>query len=389
MNFKFYTVFFILLFCTVTMESFPFAQNLPDSKNTSTEIQILKKFAASSIKKTLEKTNDLNEAATILGVETDELEQLCILLDIEAPFKQPEIEPVAIPQLNKLADDKYWPEVIVEYNSTYPYVIIVEKDTHTLMLFKYDNGKRQLIDTFECKTGKNHGDKKTSGDERTPEGIYFLTQKYSRKDLNKIVGKTNAYLYGEMAFVTDFPNAIDHLQGKGGSGIWLHGTDEPFDATSSNKTRGCVVTTNETIKVLDKYISVNKTPMIIVNSLDFIEKSTIENKKREVIQIIEGWRSSWEDKRVQDYIEYYSPSFESQGMTRARWKKDKEIKWARNNDINIKTDDYIFLEHNGSMVVYFNQHYSIKNTNYSTSGFKTLYLVSEDNSWKIVAEHFQ
>ncbi|MCE5250921.1 L,D-transpeptidase family protein [bacterium] len=328
-------------------------------------------------------------------METTELKQLCVALNIDIGEKKPQIEPVelpktpAIPVKDKFARDDLFPDAILSYSGSTPYLILVEKSSHTLFLLKYDKGKQTVVESFDCKTGRNNGDKKEHGDEKTPEGIYFLINKYSRKEIQRLVGKDNAYQYGEIAFVTNFPNAIDIQKGKNGSGIWLHGTDEPFEKTSSNDTRGCVVTTNESIVKLSKYIEPGKTPIIILDTVNFKSRDEMNKQSKTAMELIQDWKTAWENKKIDGYIKHYASSFSSQGMTRNQWKIDKQGKFERNNEYNIDLKDIIILAHNGNIVVQFVQNYSIKNTNFSTVGTKTLYLVPEQNTWKIVAEQFR
>jgi len=123
-----------------------------------------------------------------------------------------------------------------------------------------------------------------------------------------------------MAFVTNFPNSIDRLNGKSGEGIWVHGTDEPFNETSPYDTRGCVVIANDAIKTLRRHIILKRTPIIIVGKLNMIHKHDIETKYNEIIAIIEDWRSAWEEQRIDDYINYYSKKFRNRGKSLSQYK---------------------------------------------------------------------
>ncbi len=247
------------------------------------------------------------------------------------------------------------------------------------------DGERKLIDVFDCKTGKNRGDKIEEGDHKTPEGIYYFVEKYNRCKIVRMVGKTKAYEYGEMAFVTNFPNYIDKLNNKNGGGIWLHGTDEPFYETSSLDTRGCVVTTNETIKKINTYIQLRKTPVIIVEELNFFTKTDYESYKKETLGMIESWRSSWEEKRIDDYIKHYSEDFKDRGRSLSQYKNYKANQIFKNVKINhIKLDNITLLKYKDSMIAQFIQDYSASNM--KSKNIKTLYFVKGDNSWEIIAE---
>lgn len=361
----------------------------PDSDIDTT----IKQIASLYIKETLENSESLDEAVKKVGVDSERFMQLCMALDIQYDFPSTEpviespVEPVPLPVTDMMNLPSYEPSVIYKYAGISPNCIIVDKTSHKLYLVKYEDGIRSLIGTFDCKTGINSGDKRKEGDQRTPEGIFFFVNRYSRADLKKLVGEQNAYQYGDMAFVTDFPNPIDRFEGKNGSGIWLHGTDESFDETSPYDTRGCVVVKNESIEFLQNYITLNATPMIIVNELEITEKTDLENGRDSILGVIEGWRSSWESKDIDAYIRYYAAAFRSQGMNRTQWKERKQYLAGINGSVTIKLDDISIMQQNNGIIVQFVQDYRAANT--SGTGIKTLYLIpGEGSGWQIVDEVF-
>ena len=171
---------------------------------------------------------------------------------------------------------------------------------------------------------------------------------------------------------------------KNGSGIWLHGTDEPFFETSSLDTRGCVVTTNETIRELELYIQLNNTPVIIVESLTFVTSDEQNKRNTEIRTLLDSWRSAWKEERIDDYIGHYSPQFYSGGRNRSQLKEYKAA-IASYHDINhIVLDNIVALKHNNGMIVRFLQDYSA--TNLSSIETKTLYFLESGGNWEIVAE---
>ena len=137
------------------------------------------------------------------------------------------------------------------------YVILVEKDSQQLFLYAYEGTFRELY-RMNCSTGKVRGNKSVSGDMKTPEGVYFITKQIPKRDL--------APIYGTRAFPIDYPNSFDHTAGRGGNSIWLHGTNKPLKSRDSN---GCIALANSDIDKLAKYITVNKTPVIIVDKLRY------------------------------------------------------------------------------------------------------------------------
>ncbi len=116
------------------------------------------------------------------------------------------------------------------------YAILVEKHTQKLFLYDCSDGKIELIKSYACSTGENSGDKEKRGDKKTPEGIYFFNQVFEDDELSP--------RYGVRAFVLDYPNSFDSLKGKGGRGIWLHGTNKTL---TPNDSRGCIALNNQEI----------------------------------------------------------------------------------------------------------------------------------------------
>jgi len=132
--------------------------------------------------------------------------------------------------------------------------LMVEKQTQTLMLYE-QNSTLKLLKTFACATGENPGNKLQSGDSRTPEGIYFITEIYED---NKIT------VFGSRAFHLDYPNIFDTHAGRRGNGIFIHGTNKKLIPFSSN---GCITLDNRDLDQLAPYLTINQIPIIIVDSL--------------------------------------------------------------------------------------------------------------------------
>lgn len=377
--------FFLISFVFFTF--FLHASDLSGEESLN-ELELLKKISSSYIKETLKSSKNLEEAAKNIGITQDELKHICRTLSITIDFyDDEEIDPYTLLSVQKLFSGEYEPDVIIDYNGDSPYILLVEKNVHKIFLLKYESGKRTLVDIYDCKTGKNRGAKREEGDHKTPEGIFFLVRKYSRNDIRRIVGKAEAYQYGEMAFATDFPNHIDQMNGKNGSGIWLHGTDEPFSETSPMDTRGCVVTTNETIKTLSKYIDLQKTPLIIVNTIKFNTKEDHIAQRRKLLGVLKDWRSSWEEKRLDDYINHYSEKFRGNGRNRSQLKSYKTGIFKAFTINHIKLDNIILLKYEDGMIVKFVQDYSASNI--KAKNVKELYFVKENNSWGIIAERIR
>ncbi|MEI6092479.1 MAG: L,D-transpeptidase family protein [bacterium] len=142
-------------------------------------------------------------------------------------------------------------------------LILISKNEGLLRVMK--KGKDQYEKTYEffASYGQAKGKKLKEDDLKTPVGIYFATEIMTRGDLpdNK---------YGSAAIVLNYPNTIDTSLKRTGKGIWIHGTEDIERLSNKKSTLGCIILENEDLLKLinNNKISVNKTPIIIINKFD-------------------------------------------------------------------------------------------------------------------------
>jgi len=157
--------------------------------------------------------------------------------------------------------------------------IIVEKKNQRLILVEQLNGLKLTKKVFSA-TGENPGNKKLRGDERTPEGVYYITDFH--KD-NKIS------VFGNRAFHLDYPNVFDTLAGSLGDGIYIHGTNREL---TPNSTNGCITLRNSDLDELATYLTVNDIPIIILNTLTVPSLSKVteleknDNRVKEILKAL-------------------------------------------------------------------------------------------------------
>ncbi len=135
-------------------------------------------------------------------------------------------------------------------------VLLVVKSIPALYVIGDELGTH---DAYYVISGKAKGDKQRRGDLKTPEGTYFFVETIDGKELP---GR-----YGILAVVMDYPNPIDKLLKKTGSGIWLHGTDDPPRLKRPRESKGCVVGLDDDILRIINYIEIGRTPIIVVEEL--------------------------------------------------------------------------------------------------------------------------
>ncbi|MBN1114298.1 MAG: L,D-transpeptidase family protein, partial [Oligoflexia bacterium] len=136
-------------------------------------------------------------------------------------------------------------------------LVIVSKSKGQLRIIKNSKNNFLTVEEIFVSYGKKPGDKKLSGDKKTPAGAYFVTEIIPRQELKD--------MYGAGALPLNYPNPIDELTGKKGNSIWIHGTDNTERLSSLNNTNGCLVMNNDRFNSLVRHIRLNKTPVLITD----------------------------------------------------------------------------------------------------------------------------
>ncbi len=267
------------------------------------------------------------------------------------------------------------------------HILIAEKSTHLLHLYRNNDGHPELVKSYQVVTGKKSGDKGTEGDFKTPEGIYNFTNFLTNKQLIEKSG-SQGVIYGAGAFVTDYPNPVDQRMGKTGSGIWLHSTNDEARLDKGLDSKGCVVTANNDLLDVSKYIELNKTPIVIVQDLVYLNDRTHEAQKNEIKKNIEGWLAAWKNKDIESYMSHYSPAeFKDIKGNFVHYKAYKKAVFSNPGTPKIDLDNMSILQSKNYAIVTFMQRYQSSTIN--DAGKKILYLRQDDSyNWKIISEVF-
>ena len=191
--------------------------------------------------------------------------------------------------------------------------LLVEKSTQRIFLYSSDKEKIREVYVFPCSTGENDGIKSRAGDKKTPEGVYFFKNEYEDRYL--------APIYGKKAFPTDYPNFLDKLAGRDGSAIWLHGTNKKLKPKDSN---GCVAMNNSEIMQLSKYISLNSTPMVVVDKIVYTDRKSLDSEKNKICKMLKNWAASFENGDYHDYLQFYDSSYFPDMTWWQRWWKIRQ-----------------------------------------------------------------
>jgi murein L,D-transpeptidase YafK len=285
------------------------------------------------------------------------------------------------------AQENFLPSNILMMDQKFSHhVILVEKATHKLHLYENNGSVPRLVKTFNTATGKLKGDKASSGDHKTPEGIYTIYEFLSKQELLRRHGKY-AEIYGSGAFPMDYPNFIDQREGKGGGGIWLHSTDDDNRISKGLDSRGCVVVQNQDLKDIADYIELNHTPIIVVQDIFYLSKSTWERNRKDINDAVQGWAKAWQTKNFDAYISSYDQEKfrDKKHGTYAGYKAYKKAVFSRPDSPQIRLDFISIFATDDYAVVHLQQDY--RSAVINDIGKKTLYLEKDRNyDWKIVGE---
>ncbi|MCP4726841.1 MAG: L,D-transpeptidase family protein [bacterium] len=280
----------------------------------------------------------------------------------------------------------YFPDPLIKVDEdVFPFIIVVDKYTQKTILYKYD-GNLHRIKTLDCTTGANRGIKQTYGDLKTPEGVYFFNKIRDKEDLAELYGRQVSKMFGIRSFDISFPNSIDRILKRRGSGIWLHGTDKPERIGIPYDTRGCVVMADESVDVLTPYITLNRTPLIIAKKIDHVSPGEIEVERHKVETMINKWKRSWQNAELETYADCYSAGYRNKGMSLTSWLSYKTEMLNRYDWINVKISELNILRGDEYYYVRFLQEF--ETDSYKDRGIKTLYLIEEENKLKIIREEW-
>lgn len=289
------------------------------------------------------------------------------------------LEAKCLPATAKIhAKDITMPDVFLSFGmgKDVEYGIVVEKNTQQLFLYAYDGTFNEKL-RLNCSTGEVTGDKSRSGDRKTPEGAYFFTGEFKKKDLSPI--------YGTKAFPIDYPNFSDRIEGRKGYSIWLHGSDKPIKPRNSN---GCVVLANSDIDRLAKYIDLNKTPIIIVDRLSFVPADYNKEIKDSIFKLISQWEEAIENGTYHEYLNFYSHEYVPDISWWSDWTGIKNSFQASDLKLSVDLKKSSIFRHNGIYMVLFDWFVSCSDINLLV-GRKKLYVSDKEGQFKIVGEEYQ
>jgi len=264
-------------------------------------------------------------------------------------------------------------------------VFMFDKAQNRMFVFQpsRSDGLRKITDEYVV-TGSIQGDKQKQGDGKTPHGVYHFIQ--------KLQGTKLPSRYGPVAYPIDYPNELDELHHKSGSGIWLHGYPIDVSRRPPQDTRGCFSLTNDRLTNISKHVKLHRSWVIVGENLVFGQEKRKQQLLQSVQHDIEAWRRDWVSLDSTAYLSHYHKKFRSGKYNLSTWKRHKIRLNTHKTFVKVALTDMTIIHDptpwpEGEVVVA-EFHQSYRSSNYKDQGRKRIYLVraNAQQAWKILIE---
>ncbi len=191
------------------------------------------------------------------------------------------------------------------------HAIAVDVTRSRLYLFENHDNNLTLTAEYYISIGKLGFGKATEGDQRTPLGVYFIT--------NMLTPPALKDFYGSGALPINYPNVLDLKRGKTGKGIWLHGTPKGQFSRPPLASDGCVVMANSDLEHLLATVAIKTTPVVISNTLKWVLPHSSRLESHRFQTTLNAWVKAKSQGQVTETARFYASDFNSNGKTRAEW----------------------------------------------------------------------
>ena len=260
---------------------------------------------------------------------------------------------------------------------------LIYVDTNKSRLYLFEIKNHTLIKIFDeyASIGKNGSGKHFEGDKKTPLGVYSLGKK---------ITQPLSDFYGDGAFPIDYPNVYDKLLNKTGHGIWIHGTPKDTYSRAPKSSDGCIVISNENLKILESILK-DKSTKVIVSKLSYDQYFATDNKignHNTFMSYFESWINNWTLQNYSAYIAFYDTNAIYNSKSFDIWSSKKKTVFENTNDVQITIDNLTIIdypeEEDYVKYVEFTQTYNsdlLKQTSQKKQIWRKF-----NNEWKIISE---
>jgi murein L,D-transpeptidase YafK len=192
------------------------------------------------------------------------------------------------------------PAQFVELAPRYKHAIAVDASRSRLYLFENTDKGLKLVADYYASVGKLGIEKATEGDQRTPLGVYFITSRLDPATLKDF--------YGAGALPINYPNPLDQVRGKTGSGIWLHGTPPDQFSRAPLATDGCVALANPDLERILRTVEPRSTPVVIAKQLQWVQAHSVQAERNSFEAVLNAWSAAKSEGNMNRLLGFYAPT---------------------------------------------------------------------------------
>ncbi|WP_230412023.1 L,D-transpeptidase family protein [Undibacterium hunanense] len=277
-------------------------------------------------------------------------------------------------------DPNLVPRVILQLRDDQKQAIVVDAQKSRLYVYENNAGQPKLTGDFYISQGKFGINKLKEGDQKTPIGVYYIT--------SRLAGSKLPSFYGPGALPLNYPNEWDKINGRNGSGIWLHGMPPESFSRPPMASDGCVVLTNPDFLKIAAMVDIGKTPVIISEHVEFVNRTKWLADRNFAIKLLEDWRQDMESVNANRILGNYSRNFKTmQGDNLNTWFPKQQQSWDNWHNPSIRLKDVTHFRYPGKdelIVSTFTQETS--NGKSRSAIRKRQYWLKEAARWRIVYE---
>ncbi|MGH8806990.1 MAG: L,D-transpeptidase family protein [Noviherbaspirillum sp.] len=355
-------------------------------------IEVYKELGANNLRKALAKADKLVEAypnfrlghlirGDLLLMHTRPVATLGAVDGPEDKLKNLREEAmVRLKSLRERPDPDMMPRLVLQLRDDQKHVLLVDAKRSRLYVYANRGGQLKLVTDYYVSQGKYGVNKIKEGDQRTPIGIYYIT--------SHLPGERLPDFYGSGALPINYPNEWDKINGRSGSGIWLHGTPSDSFSRPPLSSDGCVVLTNQDLHKLTSSVEIGKTPVLISESIEFVNKTKWDNDRNLAARLVDEWRRDVASLSPERVLNNYSRQFKSErGEDLNTWHGKHKQFMSGVKDLSVTLRDvthFFYPGRNDMLVSTFTQESSIGKSKSTIR--KRQYWAKEGAQWKIIYE---
>jgi L,D-transpeptidase YnhG len=279
------------------------------------------------------------------------------------------------------------PTQFVRLSARNKHAIAIDTSRSRLYFFENTAQGTRLLGDYYITVGKQGVDKSTEGDNRTPLGVYFITNTLDPKGL--------VDLYGAGALPINYPNPYDLRRGKTGGGIWLHGAPAKQFSRAPRASEGCVVLSNPDLLKILNTVETRTTPVVIAPSLTWVNPQQTSPEATAFNEAWAQWINSKNTANLQKTLNFYTSDFNSYGKTLQDWSAvlQQDIQNAKGREIQYKDVSMLHWQEGtasaplaATMVVTFSEVVSGQRTGVTKRQYWMRSPTATQNTWKIFFE---